>query len=1015
MSWRPVVPEVDAVGARVFSSIYGMGCGYKCFKCLDTSDGNFLGEVKSKVKRSGTWFYKNKGFQFLKIYISSFQILGSFGMFAIEWPVAFTSAIKWVKGILSLHFLELPFLSCLWNGVDFQTYLYLYTLAPLVLIAMLALPLVAARYRGLHLTALDRNRETQDRFWTNIMFAFFILYPALSISTMSVFNCDPNIGRLREDYRVVCPHLTSGTGVYSIIFFFIYPIGIPLCMHLALRFAGIICVTKKKVEKAQFHAALGLFMKLYVTTEMHRFARLVGNVDDNEEEFLRQAKEEFDRLLAVQGDGSDQLDLEKMRNIAREADAATKDPSTRESTIAKTSTFDRLFKRLPSVTTKLARSPSKTMPTASARMEVESQAHMVAATFLSIVKSLQLFDANGDGKTNFLEFCAMIKEARSKTNLFTGTEDLDSLSEIQLQELLIFNAWPTNHRGPGDLVDREGIGGLVEIVNKHKQGENYENDPEERAARKLALASGDRTDPELVKIDAAAQQMEEREKSGHMCGSYTSLGHKGSQLRRISSGVGSVVGWRADIKKAEALYIEKPAEVNAFVEKMSIKELPMEEKRKLVRQLIHRLIKDDVTAIPPLVWQSTSAENEDEDAEISEDERIMNRFGFIFVAYRVEWWWWESVEMLRKLLMTSILIFIMPGTPGQLFTGAMIAFLFLILNLHIRPFCTAGLNSLSIISLIAQFLTLFVGIIIALLDASPSDGADNVSQVHQTVITMAVLLPNVTTLAWPILRKILSGTYLDYYAKLASVYAMLYDKVYIRCCGTLEQKAQIAKTAAKIKAREERKKSREKQAKIVTAEMLPDTPTCSQQDTMKRSENSQGSVSRTQDTHASDTRASSSEAGQGVSDERSTACDTSTDEPNHNDITECPNAIFSPNASAAAPSLNQRWDEFHLCIEKPALATHATRQAERNAAIIVPSATLTPSQTDDQSSDTRASVIHAGVFDHRAVVDNLRSRSMSTSEESSHTSPVATNQINHTVATINQMSKRMNLSFRSKH
>jgi hypothetical protein len=52
----------------------------------------------------------------------------------------------------------------------------------------------------------------------------------------------------------------------------------------------------------------------------------------------------------------------------------------------------------------------------------------------------------------------------------------------------------------------------------------------------------------------------------------------------------------------------------------------------LVRQLIHRLIQDDITAIPPLVWQSTSAENEGEDAEISEDDRIMNRFGFIFVA-----------------------------------------------------------------------------------------------------------------------------------------------------------------------------------------------------------------------------------------------------------------------------------------------------------------------------------------------------------------------------------------------
>jgi len=977
MSWRPVVPEVDAVGARVFSSISGMACGYKCFKCFDSSHGTILGGLKDKVKTTGAWFHKNQGFQFVKIYISSFQILGSFSMFAIEWPPEFTTAINWVKGILSLDFFKLSFLNCLWNDVDFHTYLHIYTLAPLVLITMLALPLVVARYRGLHLTALDRNRETYDRFWTNIMFSFFILYPALSISTMSVFNCNPNVGRLREDYRVVCPHLTSGTGVYSIIFFFIYPIGIPLCMHLALRFAGIICVTKKKVEKAQFHAARGLFMKLYVTTEMHRFARLVGNVDDNEEEFLRQAKEEFGRLLVVQGDGGDELDLEKMRNIAREDQTATKDLPTLEPTIAK-----------------IARSPCM-IPMASARMEVESQAHMVATTYLSIVNSLQLFDANGDGKTNFPEFCTMIKEARSKANLFTGTEDLDILNEKQLQELLIFHAWPTNHRGPGDLVDREGMGGLVEIVNKLKKDENYENDPEERAARTMALApGGDRSDPELVKIDAVAQYMEEREKSGHLCESYTSLGHKHSQLNRMSSGVGSVVGWQADIKKAEALYVANPAEVSAFVEKMSIKELPMEEKRMLVRQLIHRLIQDDITAIPPLVWQSTSAENEGEDAEISEDDRIMNRFGFIFVAYRVEWWWWESVEMLRKLLMTSILIFIMPGTPGQLFTGAMIAFVFLILNLHIRPFCTAGLNSLSIISLIAQFLTLFVGIIIALLDASPSNGVDNVSQVHHTLITVVVLLLNVTTLAWPILRKILSGTYLDYYEKLVGFYTMLYDNVYIRCCGSKEQKTQMERTAAKIKAREERKQMREKQTKkdaqIDIAEMLPHILTRLEQ------ENGPSSSSCTQDTKSSGTAASTSDAKEGFSHEKckgNTACHSSpaaTNQPNHDDITECPNAI------ATAPSLNRRRAELHLRIENSALDTQATRQAERYTAIMPP-ATLTPSQPENSQGsascthDTQSSGTAARASDAKeGVSDEECKRSTAC-----HTSPAATNEPNH--------------------
>ena len=30
----------------------------------------------------------------------------------------------------------------------------------------------------------------------------------------------------------------------------------------------------------------------------------------------------------------------------------------------------------------------------------------------------------------------------------------------------------------------------------------------------------------------------------------------------------------------------------------------------------------------------------------------MRRLGFIFIAYRVNFWWWEGVEMLRKFLMT---------------------------------------------------------------------------------------------------------------------------------------------------------------------------------------------------------------------------------------------------------------------------------------------------------------------------------------------------------------------------
>ena len=185
----------------------------------------------------------------------------------------------------------------------------------------------------------------------------------------------------------------------------------------------------------------------------------------------------------------------------------------------------------------------------------------------------------------------------------------------------------------GDLDYREGIGGLMEVVNEHKKAKNDGNDPEERDARKLALApGGDRSDPELVKIDAAAKEIEEREQSGHLSESYRSQGQTQGPFLRSSSGFGGAVGWRTDIKRAEALYVEKPAEVDAFLKKMSIKELPMDEKRMLLRQLARQLIRDEIIAIPPLAWQSSSAEKRNEDTELPEDQRIVNRFGFLFVA-----------------------------------------------------------------------------------------------------------------------------------------------------------------------------------------------------------------------------------------------------------------------------------------------------------------------------------------------------------------------------------------------
>ena len=195
----------------------------------------------------------------------------------------------------------------------------------------------------------------------------------------------------------------------------------------------------------------------------------------------------------------------------------------------------------------------------------------------------------------------------------------------------------------------------------------------------------------------------------------------------------------------------------------------------------------------------------------------MNRFGFLFIAYRIEFWWWEGVEMFRKFLMTSLLVFVMPGEPGQLAAAAMITFCFLIMNLMYQPFCTAGLNSLSSFTLIAQFATLvsqilrlecptrashacvsiamfalcvsrrligvscsrpwqFVGIMIALLEATPEKKAS----ADRAIIQVMVVLINGATMVWPLMRKVMSGQAQDYFDKLVVVYTYVRSNVIVR-------------------------------------------------------------------------------------------------------------------------------------------------------------------------------------------------------------------------------------------
>jgi hypothetical protein len=86
---------------------------------------------------------------------------------------------------------------------------------------------------------------------------------------------------------------------------------------------GVVNIVKKKMNSATFSAMLALFMKRACSVECQRIARLVGNVDDNPEQFAVQTEEEFNKLLKIQGEEDlDTIIVEKLRAKGKESDAS---------------------------------------------------------------------------------------------------------------------------------------------------------------------------------------------------------------------------------------------------------------------------------------------------------------------------------------------------------------------------------------------------------------------------------------------------------------------------------------------------------------------------------------------------------------------------------------------------------------------------------------------------------------------------------------------------------------------
>jgi hypothetical protein len=573
LSWRPVVPEVEFVIARLVQSMVFLVSWGLCFKDVQ-GDGaesaigcsHFIARLiepfvwlGNKIQATYDWWQQNKGGQYLKIYVTYLQILSSFNIYKVQWPATFLACINWVRGTVKFEFLKLPNLSCLWYGVSWKTTVFTYTLTPVVMIVVFGIPVLAALCRELHVTAITRWNDTLDRFCRNLTFSFFLMYPMLAMATMSSLNCEPNVGRLRDDLRVICPDLQSSESIYSFAFIALYPIGIPVFNYLCLRHMGIVKVVKEKICRAEFHAMLSLFM---------------------------------------------------------------------------------------------------------------------------------------------------MSAAREKANIFNGTEDdPKTLNVDQLQALMLFNGWPSRHKGPQDVGESEDLGGanatLLEREKKASAGDSKQDDDEraeeiaERAERQRNVDAGDIQDPMHREIHELEQELQKRKDAGmeinkkieeiqmqlmqeeieerkQLYGQQVKILQQ--EIRISGEYLSSDNTLNEAITDAKKVYIENPAHVAACLKRIKVKAMPTEELRRSVCELAHRFVADEVIAFAAY-WSNPRDGAEDEDKDPSPhgegsgdpgkeskthdefllekqkieklEQKLMSRFGFLFIAYRVDCWWWEAVEMTR--------------------------------------------------------------------------------------------------------------------------------------------------------------------------------------------------------------------------------------------------------------------------------------------------------------------------------------------------------------------------------
>ena len=135
---------------------------------------------------------------------------------------------------------------------------------------------------------------------------------------------------------------------------------------------------------------------------------------------------------------------------------------------------------------------------------------------------------------------------------------------------------------------------------------------------------------------------------------------------------------------------------------------------------------------------STAALTASSRAELAAlEQRALRKVGFLFESYTVQCWPWEVVELGRKLILTSILALVVPGSATQVTVGVLVAFAMLLLFQRHRPYAAPGMTFVASVAQVNLFVFLFVGLLLKVrLNGDATD-----SKLFNAIVTILSVVP----------------------------------------------------------------------------------------------------------------------------------------------------------------------------------------------------------------------------------------------------------------------------------